>query len=148
MPPEAPAWALDMLRAARVGRLATAGANGQPLVVPVCFALRDDRLYSAVDLKPKRTRDLRRVRNVRENPQVSLVVDEYDEDWTRLRWVMVEGVARIVDGAERVEALDALVEKYAQYRTMDLARSAGDVLGITAHRVVAWQASASADASA
>jgi PPOX class probable F420-dependent enzyme len=138
---DAPAWALDMLHAARVARLATAGASGQPLVVPVCFAIRGDRIYSAVDLKPKRTRELRRVRNVRENPRVSLVVDDYDENWTRLRWVMVEGTAHIADGEERAGALAALVARYPQYVAMDLERSAGDVLAIAADRIVAWRAS-------
>src|SRR5437773_11844661 len=118
---DGPSWAIDMLRTARVGRLATANRTGQPLVVPVCFALVDDSIYSAVDLKPKRTRELRRVRNVRENPQVSLVVDEYDEDWTKLRWVMVESTARVADGAERARALGALVAKYPQSAAMELA---------------------------
>jgi PPOX class probable F420-dependent enzyme len=128
------------LRAARVGHLATASAAGQPLVVPVCFALVDQHIYSAVDLKPKRTRELRRVRNVRENPQVSLVVDEYDEDWTKLRWVMVEGTARVADGVERERALAALVAKYPQYADMKLATTAGDVLAMTPARLVAWRA--------
>ena len=132
-----------MLRAARVGRLATSGASGQPLVLPVCFALCDERIYSAVDLKPKRTRDLRRVRNVRENPRVSLVVDEYDEDWTALRWVLVEGTAAIADGAERARALAALVAKYPQYAAMQLETHAGDVLGIGPTRVLAWRATES-----
>ena len=129
-----------MLRAARVARLATANRTGQPLVVPVCFALVDDTIYSAVDLKPKRTRELRRVRNVRENPNVSIVVDEYDEDWTKLRWVMVEGTARVADGAERARALGALVAKYPQYAAMELATTAGDVLAMTPVRLVAWRA--------
>ena len=129
-----------MLRTARVARLATASAAGQPLVVPVCFALVDESIYSAVDLKPKRTRELRRVRNVRENPQVSLVVDEYDEDWTKLRWVMVEGTARVADGAERARALGALVAKYPQYAAMELGTTAGDVLAVTPVRLVAWRA--------
>jgi PPOX class probable F420-dependent enzyme len=131
-----------MLRAARVGRLATADRAGQPLVVPVCFVIHDERIYSAVDLKPKRTRELRRVRNVRENPLVSLVVDEYDEDWTKLRWVMIEGAARVVDGPERERALAALVAKYPQYAAMDLARTAGDVLAIDPTRAVTWRADA------
>lgn len=129
-----------MLRTARVARLATASASGQPLVVPVCFVLEGDRLYSAVDLKPKRTRELKRVRNVRENSQVSLVVDEYDDDWTKLRWVMIEGTARVADGGEREQALASLVAKYAQYAAMDLANTAGDVLAIIPARVVAWRA--------
>jgi len=96
---DAPAWALALLREARVGRLATADADGRPLVVPVCYALDADgqRLYSAIDAKPKRTRQLRRLRNIRENPQVSVVVDQYDEDWTRLCYVIVEGRAEIVE---------------------------------------------------
>src|SRR5712691_698902 len=90
---EAPAWAVELLRTARVGRLATAAASGRPHVVPLCFALAGDRLYWAVDAKPKRTRNLRRLRNIAENPRVSLVVDVWDEDWSRLAWVMVEGAA-------------------------------------------------------
>jgi PPOX class probable F420-dependent enzyme len=115
----------------------------------VCFALVDDRIYSAVDLKPKRTRELRRIRNVRENPRVSLVVDEYDdEDWTKLRWVMLEGTAAVVvDGPERERALGALVAKYAQYAGMDLVHTAGDVLSIEPTRVVAWRASVSGGVS-
>ena len=140
---DAPSWAVDMLRTARVARLATADRAGQPHVVPVCFAVLDDRLYSAVDLKPKRTRELRRVRNVRENPHVSLVVDEYHEDWTKLRWVMIEGTAHVIDGDERARGLAALVTKYPQYAAMDLARTAGDVLAITPARVVAWRATVS-----
>ena len=139
---DGPSWAIDMLRTARVGRLATASATAQPLVVPVCFALVDESIYSAVDLKPKRTRELRRLRNVRENPNVSLVVDEYHEDWTKLRWVMVEGTARVCDGAARARALAALVAKYPQYAAMELATTAGDVLAITPVRVVAWRADA------
>ena len=139
---DGPSWAIEMVRTARVARLATASASGQPLVVPVCFAVVDESLYSAVDLKPKRTRQLRRVRNVRENPNVSLVVDEYHEDWRRLRWVMVEGTARVADAAERGRALAELVAKYPQYAQMDLERTAGEVLAITPVRVVAWRADA------
>jgi len=140
-PPEAPAWAGEMLRTARVGRLATAGASGQPHVVPVCFACAGERLYWAVDAKPKRTRELRRVRNIAENPRVSLVVDTWDEDWSRLAWVMVEGTASVVtDAAERARALDALVAKYPQYAAMRLLATAGPVVAITPSRVLAWRA--------
>ena len=131
-----------MLSTARVARLATADAAGQPLVVPVCFALVDGRLYSAVDAKPKRTRELRRLRNVADNPRVSLVVDVWDEDWTKLAWVIVEGTAGILTtDLERAPALAALVAKYPQYAAMDLATSAGPVLAITPTRVMAWRAS-------
>ena len=138
---DAPAWAVEMLRTARVGRLATAGASRQPHVVPVCFALIGERLYWAVDDKPKRSRELRRIRNITENPQVSLVADVWDEDWNRLRWVMVEGQAAVVtDLDERARALDALVTKYPQYAAMDLKTTAGAVVAITPSRVIGWQA--------
>jgi PPOX class probable F420-dependent enzyme len=138
---DAPAWAVDLLRTARVGHLATAAASGQPHVVPVCFALDGARLYWAVDAKPKRTRELRRLRNIAENPRVSLVVDVWDEEWGKLAWVMVEGVAAVVDdGGERTRALDALLAKYAQYRAMDLRVTAGAVVGVTPARVLAWRA--------
>jgi PPOX class probable F420-dependent enzyme len=137
---DAPAWAVEMLRTARVGRLATADAGGQPLVVPVCFALVEGRLYSAVDAKPKRTRELRRLRNVAENPRVSLVVDAWDEDWTKLAWVIVEGTAGVLTtDLERAPALAALVAKYPQYVAMDLVTTAGPVLAITPTRVMAWR---------
>lgn len=140
MSDSAPAWALAMLREARVGRLATADAAGRPLVVPVCFAFDDAALYSAVDDKPKRTRELRRLRNVRDNPQASVVVDVWDEDWTRLAWVMVEGRAEVLThGTEFTRAIDLLRAKYPQYRTMNLERD-GAVLRLQADRVLSWRA--------
>jgi PPOX class probable F420-dependent enzyme len=135
-----PAWALAFLREARVGRLATADAAGRPLVVPVCFAFDGETLYSAVDDKPKRTRELRRLRNVAENPHVALVVDEWHEEWSRLRWVIVEGRADVLrTGAEFGRAIDLLREKYPQYRTMDL-RTDGAVLRLRPDRILAWRA--------
>ena len=130
-----------MLRDARVGRLATADLHGRPLVVPVCFVLDGGAIYSAIDAKPKRdpSRPLRRVRNVLQNPQAALVVDEYDEDWTRLRYVIVEGTATLLpDGAELEQAIDALRDKYPQYRTMGLSRAAGTMIRLSADRLVPW----------
>jgi len=137
---DAPAWATEFLTVARVGRLGTADARGRPLVVPVCFALYGARIYSAIDAKPKRTRELRRLRNIAENPRVSLVVDEYDEDWTRLRYVIVEGRADLVtDGEEFSGAVDRLVTKYPQYRALTLSRSSGVLIRINPERVLAWK---------
>jgi PPOX class probable F420-dependent enzyme len=137
---DAPAWATEFLEVARVGRLATVDAGGRPLVVPICYALDGARIYSAVDAKPKRTRELRRLRNIAENPRVSLVVDEYDEDWTRLRWVIVEGHADVlVEGDEFTRAVDRLVAKYPQYRQLALPRDSGALVRITADRVLAWR---------
>ena len=137
---DAPEWAVEMLHSARVGHLGTASGDGQPLVVPVCYAVVGPRVYWAVDAKPKRSRHLRRVRNIIENPRVALVVDVWDEDWQRLRWVMLEGSAAVVDdAAERAGALAAQVAKYTQYAAMDLANTAGDVIAITPARLVAWR---------
>jgi PPOX class probable F420-dependent enzyme len=137
---EAPAWALALLRDARVGRLATADAAGRPLVVPVCYAFDGARCYSAVDAKPKSTRNLRRLKNVAANPHVSLVVDVWDEDWSKLCWVIVEGRAEVLhEGEEFGRAIDLLVAKYPQYRALGLARTQGAVIALTPARVLAWR---------
>ena len=130
-----------MLATARVARFATASAESVPLVMPVCYTMTGERLYWAVDAKPKRTRRLRRVRHIGDNPHVSLVVDAWDEDWTRLQWVLVEGTATILDeGPERTRALGALVAKYPQYAAMRLPEVAGEVIAITPTRITAWRA--------
>ncbi len=98
----------------RVARLATVGADGRPHVVPICFVLDGDTLYTAVDEKPKATRRLRRLANIEANPQVEVVVDHWDEDWSRLWWVRLAGRAEIVDHDAR--ALELLQAKYPQYR--------------------------------
>ena len=135
-----PDWALARLREARVARLGTADARGQPLVVPVCYAFDGAQLYSAVDAKPKRTRRLRRLVNVEANPQTSLVVDEYDEDWGRLWYVIVDGRAAILTGGDEFSrAVDLLVAKYAQYRTLTLDRDAGTLIRISPTRILAWR---------
>jgi len=137
---EAPAWALALLRDARVGRLATADAAGRPLVVPVCYVFDGARCYSAVDAKPKRTRELRRLKNIAANPQASLVVDVWDEDWSRLAWVIVEGRAEVLRaGAEFTRAIDLLLAKYPQYRTMGLDRAEGAAVALQPARLLAWR---------
>ena len=139
---DAPAWALALLRDARVGRLATADAAGRPLVVPVCYVFDGARIYSAVDAKPKRTRELRRLKNIAANPQVSLVVDVWDEDWSRLCWVIVEGRAEVIErGEEFTRALDLLAAKYPQYRTLALDHTQGALVALPPERVLAWRAS-------
>jgi PPOX class probable F420-dependent enzyme len=138
-----PAWALALLREGRVGRLATADAAGHPLVVPVCYVFDGARCYSAVDAKPKQTRNLRRLRNIAANPHVSLVVDVWDEDWSRLCWVIVEGRAEVLTGgAEFGGAIDRLVAKYPQYRALGLDRRQGALVAITPERLLAWQGAA------
>lgn len=98
---------------ARVGRLATTNAAGQPHIVPVCFALEGDEIVTAVDRKPKSTFDLKRVANVRADPRVSMIVDQYDEDWDQLWWVRVDGRARVLQpGPGYEEAIAPLYDKY------------------------------------
>jgi PPOX class probable F420-dependent enzyme len=130
----------DALRRARIARLATADGRGRPHVVPICFAAAGDRLYSPLDEKPKRAAPmrLRRVRNIIENPHVALVIDDYREDWRRLWYVLVFGVARIVPpGApHHAAALRALRRKYPQYRRMRLEER--PVLAVAPQRVVIW----------
>ena len=105
------------LTAARVARLATIDPDGRPHLVPIVFAIRDDTLYSAVDAKPKRPRTLRRIENARARPDVTVLVDHYDEDWTKLWWIRLRGRARVLDDGEELErALALLRDKYPQYR--------------------------------
>ena len=107
----------DEVARARVARLATLDSDGRPHLVPIVFALVGDTLYSAVDAKPKRSRRLRRIENARERPDVTVLVDRYDEDWTQLWWVRIRGRARVLDeGDEAAAALEALTAKYPQYR--------------------------------
>jgi PPOX class probable F420-dependent enzyme len=137
---DVPGWALDLLREARVARLGTADARGQPLVLPVCFALDGPHLYTAIDAKPKRTRALRRLRNIAENPRVSLVVDHYEEDWRALRWVIVEGRAEVLAAGPALDrGIDLLLAKYPQYRAMGLSREPGGMVRIAAERGLVWR---------
>jgi len=105
------------LDAARVARLATTDPDGRPHLVPIVFAVDADTLYSAVDRKPKRSQRLRRIENARERPDVTVLVDHYEDDWSRLWWIRLRGRARVLDGGEeRERALALLRDKYPQYR--------------------------------
>ena len=100
-----------------MGYLATTGRDLLPHVVPITFAVSDDRLVTVVDQKPKSTTDLRRLRNIADNPLVSVLCDHYSEEWDRLWWVRVDGRATLVaGGAGRGAAIDLLTAKYPQYR--------------------------------
>jgi PPOX class probable F420-dependent enzyme len=122
----------ERLAAARVGHLATVTADGRPHVVPVTFALAGGRIVTAVDAKPKSTRALKRLENVRATGRASLLVDHYDEDWTRLWWIRVDGSATVIDDAA---AIDALVAKYEQYLER---RPEGPVIAITPEHWRSW----------
>jgi PPOX class probable F420-dependent enzyme len=132
------AW--DRLAKARVARLATVGDDRQPHLVPVTFAVDGPdgacRIYIAIDHKPKTTSNLRRLRNIRENPQVTLLADHYAEDWESLWWVRVDGRAHIIeDDPQRERPLDVLAEKYEQYRQT---RPDGPVIVIEVSRWTGW----------
>lgn len=102
--------------AARVARLATVGADGQPHLVPVTFAARNDVLVIAIDHKPKRSTDLKRLRNIEVDSRVCVLVDHYDDqDWSHLWWVRADGTARILQGDDRTAPVSWLVAKYSQY---------------------------------
>ncbi|GEL18061.1 TIGR03668 family PPOX class F420-dependent oxidoreductase [Pseudonocardia asaccharolytica] len=126
--------------AARVGRLATLRPDGTPRLVPITFVLVEGLLFSAVDeVKPKRHGRLARLADIERDPRAVLLVDHYAEDWTRLWWVRIDGLAVVhTGGALRTRALDALVAKYPPYRD---ARPAGPVLALTPTVWVGWSAS-------
>ena len=127
------------LRSARHGHLATADAKGQPHVIPVCYAFDGESIYSVLDSKPKSTplRQLRRVRNILSNPQVSLVVDHYEEDWSRLRYILVSGEAGLLqEGEEWARAIATLRNKYPQYQAMNFDES--PVIKIKPSRFTPW----------
>lgn len=122
--------------AARVARLATADGQGRPHLVPIVFAVQGDRVYSIVDAKPKRTTELRRLQNVRVNPAVSLLVDHYDEDWSKLWWARADGIARVLepDQPEAQRAVALLHKRYPQQQPV------GPVLAVDVRRWSGWSA--------
>jgi PPOX class probable F420-dependent enzyme len=123
--------------AARVARLATADAAARPHVVPIAFALDGDRLYSAVDSKPKRTTELRRLANVRENPRVAVLVDHYDDDdWSALWWARADGAGRVLepDDPEARRAAELLRDRYPRIEPI------GAVLAVDVERWSGWEA--------
>ena len=136
-----PHGALRLIRSARVAHLATADASGMPHVVPICFAFDGNDFYSPIDEKPKRTVaiKLKRLRNIEENPQVSVVIDRYEENWSKLAYVLVFGQARVlVSGAKHRKAVTLLRRKYPQYRTMRIDRL--PMILIRPTRVTSWGA--------
>ena len=134
-----PAEARARFAAARVARLATADAAGRPHLVPIAFVVAGDTIYSAVDAKPKRTRALRRLANVRENPAVSVLVDHWDEEnWSALWWARADGRGRVLDPEDPAarRAVDLLRERYPRQR------AAGEVLAVEVECWSGWAAAA------
>lgn len=119
-----------------VVRLATSDATGHPHLVVTTFAIRDDEIFTAVDHKPKTTRDLKRLRNIRENPRVAVLGDHYEDDWESLWWVRADGQAHVLtDAAEMAAPIQLLADRYRQYREN---RPEGPVIAITVQHWTGW----------
>ena len=124
-----------------VARLATADAAGQPHVIPFCYAFDGGQVYFVVDQKPKRQtgKPLKRIRNMLENPQAAIVIDDYADDWTQLAYVLITGTTALVDDeAEYDNMLARLRERYPQYRAMDLSFANNAMVRISPTKVHAW----------
>ncbi|MEX0699432.1 MAG: TIGR03668 family PPOX class F420-dependent oxidoreductase [Acidimicrobiia bacterium] len=130
------AEAYRLIGSVPVARLATVRADGSPHLVPIVFALDGFRLITAIDGKPKRSGSQTRVENIRAEPRVSFLADHYDDDWSRLWWVRVDGLADVIDqGPEFGRAIAALSSRYVQYQKVSLP---GPVILIDPVRVVGW----------
>lgn len=130
---------IELLNQTPVGHLATADAHGRPHVIPFCFVCGGGIIYSVLDAKPKsgNLRGLRRVRNILANPRVSMVIDHYESDWSRLWYLLVQGSAELLEPCpEQAAAISLLRSKYQQYREMDLEHS--PVIKITPDRATGW----------
>jgi PPOX class probable F420-dependent enzyme len=129
----------ELVDAAQVARLATVRPDGRPHLVPVTFGFfGPTEIVTAVDHKPKRSTDLQRIRNIEANPQVSLLIDHYDDDWSRLWWLRLDGTARVVrEEPGRSTLADALRHKYDAYASRP---PAGPVLAIEVLSVTSWKA--------
>ena len=127
------------IRAGRVAHLATADADGQPLVIPICFAFDGKEFFSPIDEKPKQIspHKLKRLRNIAENSKVSLIIDRYDEDWQRLAYLLITGKAKILlRGARHRRAVLLLRKKYSQYERMAIDER--PIIVITPIRIRNW----------
>ena len=126
-----------LLRSARTAHLATADKTGQPHVMPICFAFDGKRFFSPIDEKPKRTIELKRLRNIAENPNVALIVDHYEEDWRKLSYVLITGKAHVLrSGKTHRQAVLLLRRKYPQYRRMEI--ETRPMIVITPTRIRTW----------
>ena len=121
-----------------VARLSTVRPDGGPHVVPVVFALVGDTVFSAVDAKPKRSTHLQRLANLRAEPRCALLVDHYEDDWRRLWWVRADGVAEVVDAPGGHPGIQALAQRFPQYRDEP---PSGPLVVVTVHRWTGWTSS-------
>lgn len=131
----------QFIREHRVARLATADGDGRPSVIPICYAFDGETIYSPIDEKPKSVaaRRLKRVRNIEANPHVSLVIDDYSDDWSKLVYVQVRGLADVMPPGhvEHARAVELLREKYPQYLAMAIEQR--PIIKITATQIKRWE---------
>ena len=132
-----PEWARGLLVAERVARLAYVDEEDRPRVLPVTFAVAGDAVWSAIDQKPKRTPEPARVRHLRRRADAALVVDLYDDDWTRLAWFQLLGRVEVVPLESSPDALAALAAKYEQYASQT---PPGPLLKLSVERTLHWRA--------
>lgn len=125
-----------------MARLATLDARGRPSLVPIVYARIGEELWSPIDGKPKRGGELARLRNIRRDPRVSVLVDGWDEDWQRLWWIHLRGQARVERLAST--ALAALIARYPQYRTVPTSDGSDCMLAIRIDAQTSWCASPAA----
>ena len=131
-----PAWAQDLIDGARVARLGLLDERDLPRVLPVTFAAWEGAIWTAIDAKPKSAGEPARVRRLRRRPHASLLVDVYDDDWSHLAWVELSGTVSVLDAARGAAGLDALADKYEQYRAK---RPPGPILRLAPERFSCWR---------
>jgi len=133
-------WAGKLLRESRIGHLATCNLSLKPHVIPICFVFHGHAIYSSIDEKPKRKKpsDLRRTINIEANPNVSMIIDHYEENWWKLKFIIIQGKAKLIwSGEEHQQAINRLKRKYPQYRSMNL--QSRPIIKIIPRRTVTWR---------
>jgi len=131
----------DIINSHRIARMATVDESGKPLALPVCFASEGNFIYSPIDKKPKSVSagKLKRVRNIISNPNISLVIDNYVENWSMLYYLIIQGTAEMIyEGEEYKNSLKILTKKYAQYDEMGLESLGAPVIKITPEKIISW----------
>src|SRR5215207_1840306 len=131
-----PEWARELLASERVARLAYVDEDEHPRVLPVTFAVAGGAVWSAIDEKPKRSAEPARLRHLRRRPEAALLVDVYDDDWTRLAWVQLLGRVEVVPAGSAPEAMEALAQRYAPYSERT---PPGPLLKLTVERTRQWR---------
>ena len=135
-----PGWAQELLARERVARLAYVDEHDHPRVLPVTFAVANGAVWSAIDEKPKRRAEPARLRHLRRRPQAALLVDVYDDDWSRLAWVQLLGTVELLPVDSAPDAMEALARKYAPYAERT---PPGPLLRLTVERTRQWRSTGS-----